>query len=98
MTAILSRIFGLQHLDLILDIVQDTFEAALTGWRFSGIPDNPSGWLMKVAKNKALNAVKRAQRANHFLLISFYRHPMIWRIILTGSVQIMKLKTVSSAC
>lgn len=66
MTAILSRIFGLQHLDLILDIVQDTFEAALTRWRFSGIPDNPSGWLMKVAKNKALNAVKRAQKTELF--------------------------------
>ncbi|SDL54140.1 RNA polymerase sigma-70 factor, ECF subfamily [Pedobacter steynii] len=66
MTAILSRIFGLQHLDLILDIVQDTFEAALTRWRFSGIPDNPSGWLMKVAKNKALNAVKRAQKTESF--------------------------------
>ncbi|RQO69526.1 hypothetical protein DBR43_15735 [Pedobacter sp. KBW06] len=66
MTAILSRIFGLQHLDLILDIVQDTFEAALTTWRFKGIPDNPSGWLMKVAKNKALNAVKRAQKSESF--------------------------------
>lgn len=66
MTAILSRIFGLQHLDLILDIVQDTFEAALTRWRFSGIPDNPSGWLMKVARNKALNAVKRAQKSESF--------------------------------
>ncbi|SHE81623.1 RNA polymerase sigma factor [Pedobacter caeni] len=66
MTAVLSRIFGLQHLELILDIVQDTFESALTKWRFSGIPDNPSGWLMKVARNKALNAVKRAQKTESF--------------------------------
>lgn len=66
MTAVLSRVFGLQHLELTLDIVQDTFESALTKWRFSGIPDNPSGWLITVAKNKALNAVKRAQKTESF--------------------------------
>lgn len=62
MTAALSRIFGLAQIDLILDIVQDTFEAALIKWKFSGVPDRPSAWLMKVAKNKALNAIKRANK------------------------------------
>jgi RNA polymerase sigma factor (sigma-70 family) len=60
MVAVLSRIYGLHQIDAILDVVQDTFEAALTGWRFAGIPDNPAGWLMTVAKNKAINAFKRA--------------------------------------
>lgn len=59
MIAVLSRIFGLSQIDRILDVVQDTFEAALTKWRFSGVPDNPSAWLMQVAKNKALTAFKR---------------------------------------
>jgi len=62
MAAVLSRMFGLHQIDLILDVVQDTFEAALTKWRFAGIPDNPSGWLMQVAKNKAINTFKRAHK------------------------------------
>lgn len=59
MTAVLSRLFGLSNLDLVRDIIQDSFETALTQWRFSGVPENPSGWLMQVAKNKALNALKK---------------------------------------
>jgi RNA polymerase sigma-70 factor (ECF subfamily) len=42
MTAVLSRMFGLSKIDSVLDVVQDTFETALTKWRFSVIPDNPS--------------------------------------------------------
>lgn len=62
MMGVLSKYFGLQYLDIIADAVQDTFEAALLRWRFSGVPENPSGWLMKVAKNKTLNAIKRAEK------------------------------------
>lgn len=66
MVAVLSRMFGLQQMDMVLDTVQDTFEAALQKWRFSGIPGNPSGWLMQVAKNKALNTLKRAYKTRAF--------------------------------
>ncbi len=59
MTAVLCRIFGLQHLDSIQDVVHDTFLEALTRWRYRGIPKNPEAWLLKVAKNKAVNAFKR---------------------------------------
>ena len=62
MAAVLSRIFGIGQLDLIMDVVQDTFEAALTSWKFAGVPENPSGWLMKVAKNKAINVFKKEGR------------------------------------
>lgn len=62
MVAVLSRMFGLSQIEVVLDVVQDTFETALTKWRFSGIPDNPSGWLMQVAKHKALNTFKRENK------------------------------------
>jgi RNA polymerase sigma factor (sigma-70 family) len=62
MIAVLSRMIGLNQIALILDVVQDTFEAALMQWRFQGVPDNPSGWLMTVARNKALNALKKENR------------------------------------
>ncbi|MEX0966213.1 MAG: sigma-70 family RNA polymerase sigma factor [Bacteroidia bacterium] len=66
MVAVLSRMFGLGQIDIATDVVQDTFETALSKWRFSGIPDNPSGWLMQVAKNKALNTFKRENKTQAF--------------------------------
>lgn len=62
MTAILTRIFGLRHSTLVDDIVQDTFLSALKTWPLKGQPDNPSAWLMQVAKNKAINTIKRGNR------------------------------------
>lgn len=54
--------FGLRQIDMVVDIVQDTFETALSKWRHSGIPDNPSAWLMQVAKNKTLNVVRKENK------------------------------------
>ena len=62
MVAVLSRLFGLQHLDQIMDVVQDTFETALQKWKYSGVPENPSAWLMQVAKNRAINVFKKESR------------------------------------
>lgn len=66
MVAVLSNLFGLKDIDWILDVVHDSFEAALTKWRFSGVPDNPSAWLMQVAKNKALNEIKKTKQARKY--------------------------------
>ncbi|HLX65521.1 MAG TPA: sigma factor, partial [Puia sp.] len=57
MVAILTRLFGIHNLELAEDIFQDTLHQALKDWSLGPIPDNPSGWLMAVAKRKAINAV-----------------------------------------
>ncbi|MDX1641589.1 MAG: sigma-70 family RNA polymerase sigma factor, partial [Balneolaceae bacterium] len=62
MTAILTRIFGFRHSNLVEDIIQETFLSALKTWPLKGQPDNPSAWLMQVAKNKAINTLKRKSR------------------------------------
>jgi RNA polymerase sigma-70 factor (ECF subfamily) len=59
LSAILTKFFGTQHIALVEDVVQDTLIDALRVWNFKGIPDNPSAWLHTVAKNKALNTIKR---------------------------------------
>jgi RNA polymerase sigma-70 factor (ECF subfamily) len=59
MVAILTRLFGIHNLELAEDILQDTLHQALKDWSLGGIPDNPAGWLMVVAKRKAINMVKR---------------------------------------
>jgi len=55
----LTRIFGPQHLQLVEDVVQETMIKALRSWTYHGVPQNPGGWIMQVAKNGALDALRR---------------------------------------
>src|SRR5215203_1725825 len=55
----LTRILGPEHLDLAEDVVQETLIKALKVWPYQGIPDNPAAWIMRVAKNGALDALRR---------------------------------------
>ncbi|MFT5724475.1 MAG: RNA polymerase sigma factor (sigma-70 family) [Bacteroidia bacterium] len=66
MTAVLSKIFGYQNLDYAEDVVQDSFSKALQNWSLNGVPDNPSAWLYKVAKNKAMDVVRKNKFSEHF--------------------------------
>ena len=47
------------------DIVQDAFSAAIVSWQKDGLPVNPTAWLFRVCKNKALNKIKESKRFNH---------------------------------
>jgi RNA polymerase sigma-70 factor (ECF subfamily) len=62
MTAILVQLFGFSMISLAEDIVQDTFVSAYSSWPYRTIPDKPEAWLMQVAKNKAINALKKDSR------------------------------------
>jgi len=57
--AVLTRIFGAENLDLAEDVMQDSLVEAMKQWTYKGVPENPSAWLFKVAKNKALNVINR---------------------------------------
>ena len=46
--------------DLAEDCFQDAVQRALTVWPEHGIPDNPGAWLTTVAKNLAIDALRRA--------------------------------------
>jgi RNA polymerase sigma-70 factor (ECF subfamily) len=59
MVAWLTRIFGAAHLDLAEEVVQDALVKALQQWPYTGIPDNPGGWLFRVARNRALDLLRR---------------------------------------
>jgi RNA polymerase sigma-70 factor (ECF subfamily) len=56
--ATLTRRFGAARLELVEDAVQSALERALTAWTRSGIPDNPSAWLTRVASNCVLDALR----------------------------------------
>ncbi len=59
MVAWLTRVFGPAHLQLAEEVVQDALVKALQQWPYSGIPDNPGAWLLRVARNGALDALRR---------------------------------------
>jgi RNA polymerase sigma-70 factor (ECF subfamily) len=66
MVAALTRIFGVHNLGLAEDVVQDAFCRALEVWKFRGVPENPSAWLMATAKNRALDVLRRQRTARTF--------------------------------
>jgi len=66
MTASLTRLFGVQNLALVEDVVQDAFCRALEVWKLRGVPPNPSAWLMTTARNRALDVIRRERTARTF--------------------------------
>ena len=59
--ATLTSIFGIEHLSLAEDVVQEALIRALQTWPFYGLPANPAAWIMRVARNLALDVVRRDQ-------------------------------------
>jgi RNA polymerase sigma factor (sigma-70 family) len=55
----LARI--MRDVGLAEELAQDALVAALKVWPEQGIPDNPGAWLMTTAKNRALDAKRRAK-------------------------------------
>ena len=62
MIAVLSRLLGLQNIEIAQDLVQDTLLQAMSTWGYKSIPDNPSAWLYRVAKNKAIDFLRKEKR------------------------------------
>jgi RNA polymerase sigma-70 factor, ECF subfamily len=63
--AILTRKF--RDLDLADECVQEAFTEAATNWPTKGIPDNPPAWLLTVARNRAIDRLRRANSAKRRL-------------------------------
>lgn len=59
--AVLSRAFGLSRIDLVEDMVQAAMLEAMNTWKHKGVPDNPAGWMHRVARNRILDALRREQ-------------------------------------
>ncbi len=59
MVATLTRFFGIEHLDMVEDVVQETLLKALQQWVFRGVPENPSGWILQSARNRAIDLLRR---------------------------------------
>jgi RNA polymerase sigma-70 factor (ECF subfamily) len=63
--AALARRLGPASLDVAEDVVQDALVQALRTWPFQGVPDDPAAWLYRVARNRALDVVRREAALHH---------------------------------
>ena len=59
MVATLTRVFGAEHLSLAEEVVQEALVTALQRWGVHGVPRNPRAWLFRVARNRALDQLRR---------------------------------------
>src|SRR6188472_3825776 len=46
------------------DALSEAFASALTDWPKQGCPANPEGWLLTVARRKAIDVVRARQRGD----------------------------------
>lgn len=67
LVAILSSRVGVCHIEDIEDSVQSALMTALDTWTTSGLPDNPSAWLFRVANNELVGGLR--QRGNRQRLL-----------------------------
>ena len=60
--AILVRSFGNAQLDLAEEAAQEALAKAAQSWPHQGLPDQPAAWLITVARNYALDVLRRGAR------------------------------------
>lgn len=75
MVATLTRVFGAEHLSLVEEVVQEALLSAMQQWALRGVPENPRGWLFQVARNRALDQLRRQStlRAKEADLVHAFR-------------------------
>lgn len=105
MIAVLSRLLGLQNLEVAQDIVQDTLLQAMSTWSYGTIPDNPHGWLYRVAKNKAIDFLRRKKKFREispqyaYLLQSEWTlSPTVNHFFLENEIQDSQLRMMFACC
>ncbi|WP_298536081.1 sigma-70 family RNA polymerase sigma factor [uncultured Algibacter sp.] len=99
MVSVLTRIFGLKHLDIIEDAVQDTFIKASINWR-TRQPENPEAWLNKVAKNRVLDIFRKLKtEQKHLPLINQGTDAIaINELFLDTEIEDAQLRMIFTAC
>jgi RNA polymerase sigma-70 factor (ECF subfamily) len=105
MIAVLSKLLGLQNLETAQDIVQDTLLQALRTWSYKGMPDDPDAWLYRVARNKAIDYIRRQKtfrnvRSQHaYLLLSEYTlSPTVHSFFEKREIEDSQLRMMFACC
>jgi RNA polymerase sigma factor (sigma-70 family) len=59
LVSVLTGVFGIDHLELAEDVVQEALVRAFRTWPYYGIPENPAAWITQTAKNLAYDLLRR---------------------------------------
>ena len=70
--AILTKRYGVSHIEDIEDVVQETFVKAMQVWGYKSVPDNPTAWLLKVASNRMIDVLRRQQKFSEDTDVGFF--------------------------
>ncbi len=99
MVSILTRIFGLEHLALIEDAVQDSFYKAVLIWRKS-IPENPEAWLIKSARNRLIDILRKIKSDDqrHIQYFSGTSTIAIQEVFQEAEIEDSQLRMIFTAC
>jgi RNA polymerase sigma factor (sigma-70 family) len=105
MVSVLTKIFGAENMDLAEDVVQDSLVEAISNWQYNGIPQNPSAWLYRVAKNRALNIIHRekyrkqyAAESMHFPNAEWTAEPTLDYLFSEQQIQDDQLRMIFTCC
>ncbi len=105
MVSVLTKIFGSENLGLAEDVVQDSLMEAIEIWQYRGVPENPSAWLFRVAKNKALNVINRekykrqySKDAAHLLKSEWTAEPALDYLFSEQEIEDDQLKMIFTCC
>lgn len=99
MVSVLTRIFGLQNLDIIEDAIQDTFIKASLSWRKEQ-PEYPEAWLTKAAKNRVLDIFRtlKTQKNNLPNISQGTDAIAINELFLDSEIEDAQLRMIFTAC
>src|SRR5262245_23957475 len=64
--SVLTPVPGPANLELGQNVMQESFVTAICDWGPDCVPDNPSGWLLTVARNRAIDAIRRERTRRTF--------------------------------
>ena len=59
LVSVLTKRLGMRYIDVAEDCAQIALSQALHHWGRNGIPENPGGWLFRVASRSAIDAIRK---------------------------------------
>ena len=75
----LTQVLGPSNIPLAEDVVHDALVSAMHAWRF-GLPQDPKAWIIRAARNRAIDIIRRERRHRSFL-------PELATTTLTGTIE-----------
>lgn len=103
--AVATLIRVLRDFDAAEEAVQEAFVAALESWPRDGVPANPGAWITQVARNKAIDRVRRERNRRDKVAVlerlEALRPPLAGpaeALVAQGEIEDDRLRLIFTAC